>query len=232
MSQIKVPMINERFSEMFSRDAANAAKKINELYGPIIKKASISTNVAFPIVVGFMIVENTQLKPDAVSYGCSVSRAKDYACAYGLMQMQVPTAFQTIKDQAPSLKPEEAAIINKYLPGIIKGGGFVGFLASWKQQIHDALLIPEFNIWIGTIHLAQLLKKSKDDKGNFRLDHVIVKYNRGIGNYTKEVVKSGLSQVDTAVLAAKLPIQETRSYITKFVGVDGAIMAALRNPFV
>ncbi len=230
MTPILVPAINKKFSDTFSSDANTMAKKARQEYGAFIKAACATEAVPEAVLIGFMLIENMQLKPEAVSYGCSAAKAAKFLCSYGLMQMQVATAFQTIKDQAPHLVPAEASIVQKYLPGFLKPAGVVGFLINWTDQIHAALLKPEFAIWIGAMHLSQLMTRNIKKFGEIRLDHVIIVYNRGIGNYNKEVIKAGLSGADTAQLAAQLPVQETRDYLVKFLGVDGSIMAALRNP--
>jgi hypothetical protein len=228
MPTLKFPLVNKKYSEQFSADAMKQAKKAYALYGSIINAASATIGINKHFIVGFMLVENMQLDPDAVSYGCTAAKAAQRACSYGLMQMQVPTAFQTMKDQAHNLKSAEAMIIQKYLPGFLKPAGFVGFLTEWNEKIYQALLKPEFAIWIGTMHLAQLINKTIKDYGSPRLDHVIIKYNRGVGNFNKEVVKPGLSQVDTLTLVSKLPIEETRSYVVKFLGIDGSVIASMR----
>lgn len=228
---ITVPAVQQQFSTQFSSDANTAAQRIKSTYGSIINAAAASVGIDPNIIVGFMIVENTPADPSAVSYGCSSTAAAEYACAYGLIQLQVATAFQTMKDQAAAgLQPAEMAIIQKYLPGFLKVQGFVGFLASWKKQIYQALLQAEFNIWIGAMQIAQLMAKNvKQFGGDPRLDHIIVMYNRGVGNYNKEVVKAGLENVDTATLVSSLTIEETQDYIIKYLGIDGSLMAAIRN---
>lgn len=228
---ITVPMLSIKYADWFSRDAASAASKLKSLYGDIITEACAEIGVPPSVVVGFIIVENTALVPNAVSYGCTADKSAKFLCSYGLAQMQVATAFQTIKDQSTHLTPKEANLVQKYLPGFIKIGGFVGFLDSWKKQIRDALFQPEFAIWLLALHLSQLMQRSLKSDGEYKLDHIIVKYNRGQGNYNKEVVKAGLADSDTLTLATQLPVAETRNYITKFVGVDGSIMAALRAGF-
>ncbi len=225
-----VPAIQQRYSDTFSSDALKAAKSIKANYGSILSAASLDTGVDVNVIVGFMIVENTPADPTAVSYGCSSTAAADYGCAYGLMQMQVATAFQTIKDQAAAgMEQAEISIVQKYLPGFLKPAGFVGFLASWKKQIRDALFIPEFSIWVGAMHLAQLIANNIKKYSDPRLDHIIIQYNTGVGNYNKEVVKAGLDKVDTATLALQLPVAETRAYLVKFLGIDGSVLAAMRS---
>lgn len=229
MANIKLPMVNEQFSAQFSKDALVLAKKFKTNYGTIFKEASNSTGVPVDIGVGFMIIENPGGDPAAKSYTCTAKKDATGDCYVGMMQMGAETAFDTMKRQAPDLDPKEAAIIQKYLPGFIKPGGFVGFLSSWKMKIYKALQNPEFSIWIGMMHIGQLMKTTKDKDGNFRFDHVIVKYNRGVGNFQKEVVKTGLQNADTATLAQKLPVAETRAYILKFVGKDGSVIQSMRT---
>lgn len=227
---IKFPMVNEKYSDTFSRDAVVAANNIKAKYGSIVTAAADTVGIDKNFVAAFMIIENTSLDPKAISYGCTALAKSNYECSYGLMQMQVATAYQTIKDQADNLKPAEASIIQKYLPGFLKIGGFVPILTiTWKQKIYESLLTPEFSIWIGTMHLAQLMAKTKKDFGDYRLDHVIVLYNRGAGNYYKEVIAKGLKNADTTTLMNKLTIAETKAYIKKFVGQDGAVLAAIRS---
>ena len=228
MNTLKLPLVNRKFSDRFSKDALASAKKIKQNYGSIISEASATVGVDIPIIIGFMIIENTPANPNLVS-PCSATAKADLRCSYGLMQMQVDTAFDTMKRQAAQgLKAKEAAIIQKYLPGFLKPAGTVGFLRAWRLKIYQALLKPEFNIWMGVIHLGQLMKDTEKQFGTYRLDHVIIKYNRGIGNYNKEVKKAGLEKVDTATLAEKLPVAETRAYIVKFVGIEGSIWAAMK----
>lgn len=230
MNKIKLPMINEKFSDEFSADALYAAKKYKSNYGNYIKAACASIGIPVDILVGFMVIENDRAVPDAKSYTCTPAKDKSCDCYVGFAQMGAATAFDTLKAQAVNLKPEEAAIYQKYLPGFLKPGGFVGFLASWKCQIYQALMKPEFAIWLCAMHVAQLMKRTTDKDGNYRLDHVIVKYNRGVGNFVKEVVRPGLQNVDTTTLAAKLPVAETRAYIKKFVGIGGAIEQSRKVP--
>lgn len=228
MSTIKLPMVDEQFSTQFSKDAAVIARKFKTNYGTYFKESSASTGVPVDILVGFMVIENPDGDPAAKSYTCTEKKDATGDCYVGMMQMGAETAFDTMKRQAPDLDPKEAAIIQKYLPGFIKPGGFVGFLTAWKMKIYKALQNPEFSIWVGAMHIAQLIKTTKDSDGNFRFDHVIVKYNRGVGNFQKEVVRTGLQNVDTATLAKKLPVAETRSYILKFVGKEGSVIQSMR----
>ena len=227
-----LPYLNESPSKTFIADAYAAATKIKAAYGDIVKAAAASTGVHPTILVGFMTIENDQVKPEAKSYSCTPKRDATSDCYVGLLQMGAETAFDTLKAQvAGGCTPAETAIINKYLPGLIKGAGTVGLYTTWKKPVYAALMKAEFSIWLGALHLAQLMKRTTDSDGDFRLDHVIVKYNRGVGNYQKEVVNTGMKNADSATLAKNLPVLETRAYIVKFVGIDGAIMQARKAGF-
>lgn len=228
----QLPYLQESPSKTFIGDALAAATKIKANYNAIVQAASASTGVHATIIVGFMAIENDGVKPEAKSYGCTAKRDASSDCYVGLMQMGAETAFDTMKKQvAGGATAEEKAIINKYLPGFIWGAGTVGTKDAWKARIYQALMKAEFSIWMGALHLGHLMKQYVDQDGDWRLDHVIVAYNRGRGNYITEVEKSGLKNADTATLAKKLPVAETRSYIVKFVGIDGAIVQARKAGF-
>jgi hypothetical protein len=51
-----------------------------------------------------------------------------------------------------------------------------------------------------------------------------------LGNFIKEVVNTNLKNADTATLAAKLPVLETRAYIKKFVGKGGSVECSTKVP--
>jgi hypothetical protein len=226
---LKLPMLQEQFSKEFTRNALGSAKKIKTNYGNILKAVSATIGVPVDVIVGFMIIENDEANPTATSYTCTAAKKATGDCYVGLMQMGAPTAFDTMRIQSKDLAPAEASVIQKYLPGFLKVNG-VGSLSDWKMKIYQALQIPEFAIWIGTLHLAQLMKATTDSTGQYRLDHVIIKYNRGVGNFIKEVVRTSLKDADTATLAAKLPVAETRAYIKKFVGKGGSVECSGRVP--
>lgn len=214
-----IPAVSEQFSSAFSSDAATAAANIRATYGDTVQAACVAFGIDPNVVIGFMIVENTSADPGAQSS----------AGAVGLLQLEPATAFQTIKNQAPAMPASFQIVVAKNLSGFLKPAGLVGLLVTWKAAIAQALLDPEFNIWVGVAQLAQLANKSQKLDGTVRVDHVVVMYNAGVGNYYKYVVDTGLAGVDTEALIAQLGIPETTNYIIKLMGTDGAIMAALRT---
>jgi hypothetical protein len=219
MGVTNIPAVSEQFSAEFSADAAVAAPKIRAAYNDIIQAACSAFGFDPNVAIGFMIVENTDVNPSAV-----IS-----AGAIGLMQLEPATAFQTIKNQAVAMPGGFEVIVSNKLPGFIKPLQLVGFLVNWESQIAAALTDPEFNIWCGCCQLAQLANKSIKLDGEMRIDHMVVMYNAGVGNYYKYVVDTGLAGVDPEALLAQLGIPETTAYIEKLLGPEGAILAALRT---
>lgn len=223
---MKLPLIQKSPSTVFQADALAAAKKIKANYEPIVRASGKSAGVHPAVIVGFMVIENDGVKPELDSYSCTEAKRAKGDCYTGLMQMGAETAYDTIRIQyaKKQLNAEEASIVQKYLPGLLKVGAGLQPFEQWKLKIYNALKKPEFSIWIGTMHIKQLMMAS-----NNRLDHVIVKYNRGVGNFQKEVVKTGNINSDTTALVNALnanKVPESGSYIVKFVGINGAIVQA------
>lgn len=215
-------MINQKYSADFSQEASVEAVYIRNNYQDTITRAAASVSMDPNWIIGFMIIESgtgTQVNPNA----------KSSAGALGLMQMMPASAYDVITNQAPVMTGEQVAVIEKYLPGFIKVGGFTGMKSYWLPKITDALTEAEFNIWVGAIQLAQLMMYIYKKTGDIKMDQVVVAYNAGQGNYQKYVYKKDLSQSDTATLVQNFPFAETRDYIVKLLGVDGSMMAALRT---
>jgi protein involved in ribonucleotide reduction len=62
-----------------------------------------------------------------------------------------------------------------------------------------------------------------DKVGQIRLDHIIVKYNSGIGNFSRYVAKKGLEspRVDTMAIYNAVPFKVSQDYIVKLLGING-----------
>lgn len=222
MGNIVIPMINQKYSDDFSNEAMIEARYIRANYGNIIGAAAQSFGIDPNWVIGFMVIESgtgSQVNPNA----------KSSAGAVGLLQLTPITAYETITNQAPVMTGQQVAIIQKFLPGFIKVGGFTGLQRTWLPKITDELTEPEFNIWVGTMRLAQLMMYIFRKTSDIKMDQVVVAYNAGQGNYQKYVYTKNLSGVDTTTLVSNFPFQETRDYIVKLLGTDGSAMAALRT---
>lgn len=231
---IKVPSINMEFSQQFAEEAPRAVKYIRKNYQNIIDAASREIGLDQNVIVAFMIVESARMDGS----GAVNPRATSPAGAQGLMQLTPATAWDAIDKQAPVMSAQQQTVINKYLPGAIKAGGFTGFYKNYKDQLSAALYQPEFSIWVGAMQLAQLIKKIINKTGNSDLTNaiaqVIVAYNAGEGNYNKWVVKNNLQKSDSTNLVKGLQIagglKESRQYIVKLLGINGALVAAIKNP--
>ena len=218
------PVIPKQESLDFTSLMNQNIPQIRSRWGSYITDACAAYGTDPNIMIGFIGIECPDLNPAGVSS----------AGAIGVLQMQVPTAWDYINKQAPQLPPAFGAILNKYLPGLVKPvGGFTGFLSTWKSRLEDALYQEEFNIWVGVTGLSQLIWGDiKSNKGTLRLDHVVIKYNAGgddySGNYHKFVITPGLQHADPSTLLPLIPLVETRAYIIKLMGIEGSVIVALR----
>lgn len=218
------------FSTQFAEESPKTVKYIRKNYQNIINDASKEVGIDPDVVIAFMVVESGMMD----GTGRVNPNAKSPAGAMGLMQLMPPTAFDTIEKQSPVMTSKQATIVNKYLPGLIKPGGFTGFYKNYKTQLESALFQPEFNIWLGTMQLAQLFKYIINKTGSLNLAQAIVAYNAGTGNFNKWVVNNNLHKSDSTALVKGLQaaggLKESRQYIVKLLGINGSLVAAIRNP--
>ena len=221
MGNIILPAIQQQYSSSFSSDAATTAQWIQDNYGTIVQSAANSVGMDPNIAIVFMIIES------GTGNGTVNPNAKSPAGAIGLLQLEPTSAWQALANQAPAFTPDQAAIVDKYLPGFRKVGGFVGLLSSWSSNIATALVIPEFNIYVGIIQLAQLFKYIIRKAGTLDLAQVVIAYNAGQGNYNSLVYNKGLQNSDTTTLVADFPYPETTNYIIKLLGIGGSLLAAI-----
>lgn len=225
MPNINLPLINQQYSSDFTADAQTTASYIWNTYGQIIADAAASVGIDPSWVVAFMIIES------GTGSGSVNPNALSPAGAMGLLQLEPVTAWQTLENQAAAFTPEQSAIASKYLPGYQKPGGFTGLKSTWLPQIQKALSNPEFNIWVGTMQLAQMFLYIIKKTGDLKMDQVVIAYNAGQGNYQKYIYTQNLSNSDTATIVASFPFQETDNYIIKLLGIGGSMIAAMNtNP--
>lgn len=228
---IIVPSIDMEFSAQFSEEAPLTVKYIRQNYQDMISAAGKDIGVDPDVIIGFMVIESGKMDGS----GQVNPHATSPAGAEGLLQLMPATAYDTLTRQAPVMTSMQSTIVSKYLPGFIKIGNFTGFYKNWKSKILSALYEPEFNIWTGTMQLAQLMKTIIDkNNGVLNMAQVVVAYNAGLGNYDKYVTKQNLSSFDSTALVAGLQqegaLKESRQYIIKLLGKNGSLIAALRNP--
>lgn len=218
------PILQHKESDNFTSLMNTNIPQIRANWGTIINAASAAYGIDANMMIAFIGVESPDLNPNAVSG----------AGAIGIMQMQVDTAWDYLTKQVPQISTGYTAVVNRLLPGLIKPGGFTGFLSSWSSKLEDALYDVEFNIWTGITGLSQMYWADiKSNNGNLRLDHVIIKYNAGgtdySGNYHKYVVVPKLEKADPETLLDAFPLVETKAYLIKMLGIDGAVIVAIRT---
>lgn len=227
---IQVPQINMEFSGQFSEEAPRAVKFIRKNYGNIVRDASADIGIDPNFIIGFMVIESAKMDGS----GQVNPRATSPAGAKGLMQLTPETAFDAIEKQAPVMSNKQVTIVNKYLPGLVKAGGFTGFYKNYKDKLSNVLFEPEFSIWIGAMLKAQICKYVINNSGSLNLAQVVVIYNAGEGNYKKWVVNNNLSKSDSTTLVKGLQVagglKESRQYIVKLLGINGSLVAAIKNP--
>lgn len=231
---IKVPSIDMEFAGWFTEEAPKAVKYIRANYGTIINAAAKDIGIDPNLIIAFMVIESAKMDGS----GTVNPNATSPVGAQGLMQLTPDTAWDAITKQAPVMSSQQISVINKYLPGAVKIGGFTGFYSNYKTKLKEALYQPEFSIWVGSIQLAQLIKKMISKTGETDmtkvLGQVIVAYNAGEGNWNTWVAKNNLQNSDTTALVKGLQVagglKESRQYIVKLLGKGGSLMAAIQNP--
>jgi soluble lytic murein transglycosylase-like protein len=147
-----------------------------------------------------------------------VATAVSGAGAIGLMQIMVNsgTDILTIERQQRRLSDGEKATFLR-LVGADRYAKYqkvqMGTLLTTKEDLLD----PEFNIFIGTIYLNNLIDRHTEN-GKVRLDKVVVAYNKGYYSFNKGKDLKGT--IDELVASLNT---ETSSYITKLLGVNGVM---------
>jgi hypothetical protein len=99
-------------------------------------------------------------------------------------------------------------------------------------EIRKAILSnSQWSIYVGSLTLAQLINGTIEKTGQIRLDHIIIKYNAGVGRFRSLVTRKGLesASVDTTAIYNAVPIPVTRAYIVKLLGINGFLDLLKRN---
>jgi len=214
-TSIKIPSINQSYYDKVS-SKSNQDKIKNEIrpkFGNIINSISAMSNVPKEMIEAFIFIES----------GGNPNAKSPYAV--GLMQLSPATASDTlVKEKGLGrLSAPEANLIKKYLgnryrliEGVKPNQTSLGKTFITKKD----LLIPEFNVLLGTVLLKQLMDEFTEPNGKIRMDKVIVIYNGGrYGNTAKKVIESkeGIEQI------IKIVPKETSSYILKLLGTEGIL---------
>jgi soluble lytic murein transglycosylase-like protein len=205
-------------------------KFLKKNFSQYFNAASQYSGVPQTILYGFAAVESGSLGAKAISP----------AGAIGVMQESPATCYDTLARQLAAFNDDNglacAELLNTLAPNVFikmrepaskKASLYYRLLPYYGNQTayRNALLNPYFNIITGAFTIAQLLMQSIASTGQPRLDHVIIKYNAGIGNFARLVTNRGLEKntVDTAQLKANIPMAETKAYIVKMLGINGSM---------
>lgn len=223
-----IPAIDQAF---YSNTEASLNKtamlKIYETYKAQIDSAAALTYLPKELIIAFIFIESSG-KPDRVSS----------AKAVGLMQV-VPAAASDIlvmEKLKGRLSAQEAAILTQYLgkrftEGIMK----MKFLGD-KKTVDDVtsavwvtaddLKKPMLNILIGCIYLGILIAEETNPITKaINFHSVVIRYNRGYfaDNRGKDISSSIVSAVTSTV-------SQSKDYILKLLGTNGALETLLKNP--
>ena len=225
----------------FRDQAISIIKKYKNLYGAQFKVAEEATGIPTMILVAFAGVEGGGLENEKLTGGNGTP---------SIMQMSPDTGYDTIRLELQTntigrLFPfyqviPNAFIVKKPIPKDFwssaniklrqqKASDYLSLkpLSEVRQMIFTALYKNVgFAILLGATHLAQLMKKSIQEVGSVRLDHIIVKYNGGIGTYRNRVLNTDLKNADTTNLVTtytKRHNATTPAYIIKLMGKNGLL---------
>jgi hypothetical protein len=241
-SNIKIPAIQKEWKVPTNQppwkdQAAQIIRTLKSNYLAEFQKASVLTGVPVNILIGFAAVES----------GGTRNEKLDLA-SKGLMQVNTSTAWQTLKDQLQiatlgKFYPYYIGCttifdVIKPLPkdfwaasnGKIRNEKAKDYLKikplspEVNEDIRKAIIgNSQWSIYVGSLVLAQLINGTMDKVGQIRLDHIIVKYNSGIGNFSRYVAKKGLEspRVDTMAIYNAVPFKVSQDYIVKLLGING-----------
>lgn len=237
----------------YKTQAVKDIKYLKKNYASNFKNASYFTGVPEMILYGFAAIESGSLGPSAVSPAGAVGIMQvTPATAYDTLVRQINNTndydgmvlLQTLQKLAPNIIKVKKALVEtkkkvavpntkptQYVEvpnfNITKGSDAFSIVpyASSTVLFKTALKNAYFNILVGSIAVAQLLAQSIKSTGQPRMDHVVIKYNAGIGNFARYVTNRGLekSTVDTTKLKAAFPLAETKAYIVKLLGINGTL---------
>src|SRR5574343_41441 len=211
---IKVPSIKQTNTPSFKQSAIAGIKKYKKNYSAIVTAASTALGVPEMVIYGFMVIENMTATPTTVSGSGAI----------GFMQIIPRWGYGSIWEQRINLNAEFVKILKKHAPKVYNGAALRNYNdATAIAETKKALVIPEFNIWLGTLIIAQYLNASLKKYNAIRLDHVIVRYNSGTSNFKKFIENKGIGGKDTTAIYNAIPQVETKSYIVKLLGIDGSM---------
>jgi hypothetical protein len=249
---IKIPALQKEYQQpkawgSWKNASIKIVKQVKANYGKVLQEASNLTGVPYNILVAFTSVESNGVRNESLT-----------GSAKGIMQVEIPTAYTTLKDQlkidtlggflpyynaVPSLFTVIKPIPNPlfayasepardYLK--IKPTGVGYGIITQNITKKDAKLAS----YLGALTLAQLINKTIKSVNQIRLDHIIVKYNAGTGAFSKNITNKGLEKpnVDSTAIYNSLPInfakrkaEVLKAYFEKLIGINGFLDVQKQN---
>jgi hypothetical protein len=210
---VKIPQTQQTFYK--SSEIPLIQKKFDSIekgYKPFIDNISKLTGVDRNVIKSFIFIES----------GGNPNAETPYAV--GLMQVSTAGASDALVYEKSSgrLLPDEEAILKKTLGARMSNLDNLkpnqkSLGKTWVNR--NDLLVPEFNILVGSIMLKQMVDEYAEN-GKARLDKVAVIYNTG--KFSK-VGKVAIAHKGTAdELIAKIPAGQG-NYIKKLLGVNSTL---------
>lgn len=222
--------------------AISTIKKYKSLYGDKFKIVEKETGIPEWLLVGFAAVEGG---------GALNEKLTGANGTPSIMQMNPRTGYQTIETELKGGNTigkligfyqviPNAFVIKKPIPQNFwdasnakkrqeKASDYLSLkpIDVVSPMIFKALYSDVgFAIKLGGFHLGQLLLQSIKEVGSPRLDHVIIKYNGGIGVYKNRVLETDLRNADTTNLVNTYKSRHnvtTPAYIIKLMGKNGLL---------
>lgn len=186
-------------------------------YYPFIQKYSQIENLPEELVIAVMATESGGRDVGKNAYG-----------AVGLMQIKKIAAIEAIRKAAiaDELDASEKAYIKSKSPEVakndfkIKYGALEGVdMEKAKNELEAALFDNEFNIFIGTMLLGQVIDSYTEGKDTIYLSKAIAIYNQGSGSRTK--IKDFNNATD--IINKSTLGTEGKNYIKKILGKNGFV---------
>jgi len=249
---IKIPALQKEFQQpkawgAWKNASIQIVKQVKANYGKVLMEASNLTGVPYNILVAFTSVESNGVRNESLT-----------GTAKGIMQVEIPTAYETLRDQlkidtlggflpyynaVPSLFTVSKPIPNPL--GTAENEPARDYLKIKKTGVGYGIIIQNITkkdaklaAYLGALTLAQLINKTIKSVNQIRLDHIIVKYNAGTGAFSGKITKKGLEKasVDTTAIYNSIPINFAarkaavlKSYFEKLLGINGFLDVQKQN---
>ncbi len=218
---IKAPATTKSHYRPKEREALmRALKAVETKYAPQILQASLCCMVPPPIITSFIFVQSAGNEKLVSQPLLQPSKA------YGLMQLTPETAANIIYLEAKEdrLNATERELLVKYVgkdridcyTQTMQGLG-PDELNKCRPLKAGDMLIPGFNILIGTMLISRLMDETREGEEG-RLDKVYLKFSQGM--FYKIKSKPG-SDIDTILKEAQKAGGKSYTNILKITGKNG-----------